>query len=127
RTKARCSSVPSTSSTASTPKSRLSRARSGMGWRDTAGPGHKIAKTTPCKVEPGIDRGVPVSKPRHDIRQRRARAILGGLCRRADMDEAGEFLVRLQAKPVEHVAVEREPAGEPVGAIAERGGGGDDV
>ncbi len=43
------------------------------------------------------------------------------------MDEAGELFIRLQSQPVEHVAVEREPAGQPVGAIAERSGGGDDV
>src|SRR3954463_3357149 len=84
-----------------------------MGWRDTAGPGHKIAKTTPCKVDPGIDRGVSVSKPRDDLGQRRAGAILGRLCRRADMDEAGEFFICLQSEPVEHVAVERKPAGPP--------------
>ena len=43
------------------------------------------------------------------------------------MDEAGDFLIRLKAEAVEDVAVEREPAGQPIGAVAERGGGGDDV
>ena len=68
-----------------------------------------------------------IQKPRHDIRQRRARAVFARLRRRADMDEAGELFVRLQSQPVEHVAVEREPAGQPARAIAERGRGGDDV
>ena len=40
-------------------------------------------------------------KPRHDIRQRRARAVFGRLRRRADVDEAGEFFIRFQAEPVE--------------------------
>ena len=67
------------------------------------------------------------SEPRHDIRQRRPRPVLARLRGRADMDEAGELFVRLEAKSVEHVAVEREPAGQPVGAVAERGRRGDDV
>ena len=56
-----------------------------------------------------------LSKPRHDIGQRRARAIFGRLRRRADMDEAGELFVRLQSEPVEHVAVERN---QPVSQLA---------
>jgi hypothetical protein len=66
-------------------------------------------------------------KPRHDVRQRRARAVFIRLGRRAYMVEAGELFVRLHAESAEHIAVEREPAGEPVGAVAERGGGGYDI
>src|SRR4030088_217879 len=35
------------------------------------------------------------------------------------MDEAGDFFVRFKAEGVENVAVECEPAGQPVGAVAE--------
>ena len=67
------------------------------------------------------------SKPRHDIRKRRPRAVFACFRRRADMDEAGQLFVRLQSQSVEHVAVEREPAGQPARAVAERGRRGDDV
>src|SRR4030088_733 len=63
-------------------------------------------------------------KPRHDIRQCRARAVLARLRWRADMDEARELFVGLQSQPIEHVAVEREPARQPACALAERGGRG---
>ena len=41
--------------------------------------------------------------------------------------EAGDFFVRLQPQSVQHVAVEREPAGQPVGAVAERACRAEDV
>ena len=74
-----------------------------------------------------VEGGIEPSKPRHDIRQRRARAVFARLGRRADMDQAGELFVRLQSEPVEHVAIEDEPAGQPAGAVTERGRRGDDV
>ena len=43
------------------------------------------------------------------------------------MNEAGKSFVRLQPESVEHVAIESKPAGEPVGAVAERCRRGDDV
>src|SRR5215470_16661834 len=63
-----------------------------------------------------------LSKTRHNLRERRARAILAGLGRSSNMDEAGELFVRLQSEPIENVAIERKPACQPTGAVAERGG-----
>src|SRR5205823_917745 len=62
-------------------------------------------------------------KSRDDVGKRRARAVFAGLRRRADMDKAGKLFLRPQSQPVEHVAVEREPAGQPARAIAERARG----
>ena len=78
----------------------------------------------PPRVAGGVSRRL---KPRHDVGQRRARAVLARLRRRADIDQAGELFVRLQSEPVQHVAVEREPAGQPARAVTERGRRGDDV
>src|SRR6266567_4798214 len=68
-----------------------------------------------------------ISKPRDDIRQRRARAVFARLRWRADVNEAREFFVRLQSQSIEHVAIEREPARQPARAIAPPGRRGDDV
>src|ERR1700722_10916079 len=65
-----------------------------------------------------LDEGVP-SKSRHDVRERRARAVFAGLRGRADMNEAGKPFVRLQSKPREHIAIECEPASQPVRAVTE--------
>src|SRR6516165_3986170 len=61
-------------------------------------------------------------KTRHNLRQRRARAILARPGGSSNMDEAGELFVRLQSKPIENVAIERKPACQPTGAVTERGG-----
>src|SRR5713226_10296735 len=60
-------------------------------------------------------------EPRHDIRERRTRAVFARLRGRADMDQADELFVRLQSQPVEDVAIEHEPAGHRARAVTERG------
>src|SRR5262249_61452160 len=60
------------------------------------------------------------SKPGRDLGERRTRPVFGRMHRRADMNEAGDLLVLLEAKRVEHAAVVGVPLGDPVGAVAER-------
>src|SRR5215831_4728757 len=66
-------------------------------------------------------------EPRDDVGDRRAWAVLARLCRRADVDQAGELFVPFQSEAIEHVAVEGEPAGQPACTIAKGGRRGDDV
>ncbi len=57
-----------------------------------------------------------VPEPGRDLAERRPRPILGHARRPADMNEARDLLVRLQAERVEHGAVVGVPLGEPTRA-----------
>ena len=71
--------------------------------------------------------GVSRSESRHDVGQRRTRAIFRRLRGAADMHEAGDLLVGGEAERVEHAAVIGVPFGDPVRRKAERMRGGHQV
>src|SRR6185436_17061788 len=60
------------------------------------------------------------SEPRDDVGQLRAVALFRRPYGVADVDEAGDLLVRRKPKRIEHGTVERGPASQPVRGIAER-------
>jgi len=66
-------------------------------------------------------------EPRDDIGERWAGAVFDRPGRLADMNEARDLLVRGNAERIQHIAVEGEPARDPVAGIAERVGGVNDV
>src|ERR1700722_7253641 len=68
-------------------------------------------------------RGLLSGKTGCDLGERRPRPILGRPRRPADVNKAGDALVRCQTESVEHAAIVGVPFGDPVGAVTERVGG----
>jgi hypothetical protein len=56
-----------------------------------------------------------------DLIERRPRSILGLTRGSADVNEAGDTLMRRQAKGVKHAAIVRVPFGDPVCSVTVRG------
>src|ERR1700722_1759036 len=67
-----------------------------------------------------VPRGLLSGKTGCDLVKRRPRPILGRPRRPADVNKAGDALVRCKTESVEHAAIVGVPFGDPVGAITER-------